>query len=96
MSVTILDFHDNLYNPKHKLYFDKDKRSKYLEAIKATLLEESIIATTKQISDKLVNLKTCYGAQKRQIECSKGGFPLVLFASGTGKEIINKRDWLFS
>ena len=27
---------------------------------------------------------------------AKGGFPLVLFASGTGKEIINKRDWLFS
>ena len=27
---------------------------------------------------------------------SKGGFPLVLFASGTGKEIINKRNWLFS
>ena len=47
---------ENLFNTKHKNYFNRDIRQKSLENIKLKLKEQNIIATEKLISKKLTNL----------------------------------------
>ena len=61
----------NLFNTKHKNYFNRDARQKSLENIKLKLKEQNIIATEKQMSEKLINLKNYYGGQKRLIDSRK-------------------------
>ena len=61
----------NLFNTKHKNYFNRDARQKSLKNIKLKLKEQNIIATEKQMSEKLINLKNYYGGQKRLIDSRK-------------------------
>ena len=70
----------NLFNTKHKNYFNRDSRQKSLENTKLKLKIKNIIATEKQIPVKLINLKNYYGGQKRLIDSCKAnstGFPQV-------------------
>ena len=78
--VELWSQYENLFNTKHKNYFNRDIRQKSLENIKLKLEEQNIIATEKQISEKLTNLKNYYGGQKRLIDSRKAnstGFPQV-------------------
>ena len=61
----------NLFNTKHKNYFNRDARQKSLKNIKSKLKEQNTIATEKQIPVKLINLKNYYGGQKRRIDSRK-------------------------
>ena len=57
----------NLFNTKHKNYFNRDARQKSLKNIKLKLKEQNTIATEKQIPVKLINLKNYYGGQKGEL-----------------------------
>ena len=63
--------HENLYNTKHKTYFNRDIRQKSLTSMENMLNDNGITATVKQIGKKLTDLKNYYGDQKRMIESSK-------------------------
>ena len=70
----------SLFNTKHKNYFNRDARQKYLKNTKLKLKEKNIIATENQISEKLINFKNYYGGQKRLIDSRKAnstGFPQI-------------------
>ena len=60
-----------LFNMKHQLYYNKDERMKAIDNIRVELNEKGLMYTSKQISDKITNLRTYYGGQKRIIEASK-------------------------
>ena len=63
--------HENLYNTKHKSYFNRDKRQKSLTSMENTLKDNGITATVKEIGKILTDLKNYYEGQKRMIESSK-------------------------
>ena len=46
-----------IYNVKHAKYFDKQYHTATLEDIRVALVDDDIIATVKQINDKIHNLK---------------------------------------
>eukprot|EP00111_Clytia_hemisphaerica_P024069 TCONS_00070967-protein len=62
---------DILVNPKHASYYNTRERTKAIEEIKNDLSERGILFTVKQVNDKMINLRTYYGSQRRQIEASK-------------------------
>ena len=78
---------ENLYNTKHKDYFNRDIRQKTLSTVQLLLAGRGIEATVKQISEKLTNLKNYYGGQKRLVENSK--------TSGAGTDQIYQTTWKF-
>ena len=55
--------HENLYNTKHKSYFNRDIRQKLLTLMENTLKDNGITATVKQIEKKLNDLENYYGGQ---------------------------------
>ena len=63
--------HENLFNTKSKMYFNRDMRQKSLLTIEKCLKESGIETTTQQITKKLTDLKNYYGGQRRMIEGSK-------------------------
>ncbi|XP_057299361.1 uncharacterized protein LOC130629986 [Hydractinia symbiolongicarpus] len=79
--------HDNLYNTRNSQYFNRDTRQKSLEKIQKELADQGIFAAVKDIADKLTNLKTYYGGQKRSVESSK--------ASGAGADDVYESNWKF-
>lgn len=79
--------HENLFNTKHRMYFNRDARQKSLTAIEETLNSNEIAATAKQIIKKLTDLKNYYGAQKRMTESSK--------TSGAGTDEVFSSSWKF-
>ena len=73
-NTTLIDVwaqYENLYNTKHKSYFNRDVHQKTLEAVEQKLKVTTIVVTMKQIAKKLTDLKNYYGAQRRMIESSK-------------------------
>lgn len=78
---------ENLYNTKHKLYFNRDVRQKSLAVVETKLKECGIIASTKHIAKKLTDLKNYYGAQKRLTTASK--------SSGVGTDEVFVSPWKF-
>ena len=78
---------DNLYNNKHKDYFNRDIRQRSIEMMSEKLGEIGVTATDKHISKKLVDLKNYYGAQRRMVEGSK--------ASGAGADDVYCSPWKF-
>ena len=85
--VELWSQYENLFNTKHKNYFNRDIRQKSLENIKLKLEEQNITATEKQISEKLTNLKNYYGGQKRLIDSRK--------ANSTGFRQVYRSNWKF-
>lgn len=85
--IEIWEQHDNLYNTRHKNYFNRDLRQKTLAAIEDNLKGLGITASVKQISKKLTDLKNYYGAQKRMTESSK--------TSGAGSDDVYISPWKF-
>ena len=79
--------HENLYNTKHKSYFNRDARQRTLTLIEEKLKENGIIAMIKQISKKLTKLKNYYGVQRKMTENSK--------ASGAGTDDVFVSSWKF-
>lgn len=79
--------HENLYNTKHKSYFNRDLRQKSLTVIETSLKNHEIQASIKQISKKLTDLKNYYGGQRRMIENSK--------SSGAGADDVYLSPWKF-
>lgn len=78
---------ENLYNTKHRNYFNRDIRQKTLTLLEQNLNEHGISASSKQIAKKLTDLKNYYGAQRRMIESSK--------ASGAGASDVYVSPWKF-
>ncbi|XP_066926907.1 uncharacterized protein [Clytia hemisphaerica] len=68
--IDIWSSFENLYNTKHKNYFNKDIRLKAMLSVENKLKERNIIANGKQIAKKLTDLKNYYGGQKRLVEDS--------------------------
>lgn len=63
-----------LFNAKHPLYYNKEEKGKALNKIKEGLELNGWIFSTKDIADKIVDLRNFYGAQRRIVEaCKKGG-----------------------
>ena len=60
-----------LVNSKHPLYYNTKERTKAVEEIRDELAERGNEFTVKQVNDKMINLRTYYGSQRRQIEASK-------------------------
>ena len=83
--IETLAEHENLYDTKHKSYFNRDIRQKSLTSMENTLKDNGITATVKQIGKKFVNLKNFYGGQKQMIESSK--------SSGAGADEVYVTPW---
>lgn len=79
--------HENLFNTKHRMYFNRDARQKSIAAIEETLNSNNVAATAKQIAKKLTDLKNYFGAQKRMTESSK--------TSGAGTDEVFCSSWKF-
>ena len=79
--------YENLYNTQHPMYYSRDARQKSLESIVNSLSESGITATIKQVTKKLTDLKTYYGAQRRMVESSK--------TSGAGTSDVFTSSWKF-
>ena len=78
---------ESLYNTRHRDYFNKEKRAKLMDEIKVLMLKDGFCVTEKDISAKLVSLKSYYGAQKWTLDSSKHS------GAGTG-EVVESR-WKF-
>ena len=77
-----------LYNCKHSQYSKKDVREKALESILISLQDEGVpLTSTKQIQEKLTNLRNYFAAERRKIESSR--------KSGAGTESLYKSCWKF-
>ena len=85
--IEIWSEYENLYNTKHKNYFNRDTRHKSLSSVERNLKEHGIIATVKQIGKKLTDLKNYYGGQRRLVETSK--------SSGAGTDEVYVSPWKF-
>ena len=79
--------HENLYNTKHKSYFNRDIWQDSLTSIENTLKDNGITATVKQIGKKLTDVKNYYGGPKRMIKSSK--------SSGAGADEVYVSPWKF-
>ena len=76
-----------LYNIKHPRYFDKEEKNKAFAKIKEELQQQSINFTVKEINDKITNLRSYYGSQRRLEESSK--------KSGAGADEVFASKWKF-
>ena len=72
---------------RHRDYFNKEKRAKLMDEIKVRMLKDGFCVTEKDISTKLVSLKSYYGAQKRAVDSSKH--------SGAGTDEVVESRWKY-
>lgn len=77
LKSTVLDLIDtykhneNLYNPKHKLYYNKQARNKSLDNILQTVRKTKSDVTINDIVKKIQILRTQFGQEVNKIEKSK-------------------------
>jgi len=69
--ISIWGTKEVLVNSKHPLYYNTKERTRAVEEIRNELAERGNEFTFKQVNDKMINLRTYYGSQRRQIEASK-------------------------
>ena len=60
--------HENLYNAKHKRYYNRDIRQKLLTLMENTLKDNGTTATVKQFGKKLIDLKNYYGVKNEWLK----------------------------
>ena len=60
-----------LLNAKHPLYYKKEEKGKALNKIKEGLESNGCSFSTKNIVEKIANLRNYYGTQRRIIEATK-------------------------
>lgn len=60
-----------LLNAKHPLYYNKEEKGKALNKIKEGLESNGCSFSTKNIVEKIENLRSYYGTQCRIVEASK-------------------------
>jgi hypothetical protein len=63
---------ENLYNPKHSLYYNKQARKKSLEAILDAVRASRPNTSILEIHKKIQSLRTQFGQEVSKIEKSKG------------------------
>lgn len=63
--------HDALYDSKNPLYYPKEEREKIIAQMQQELNNEGLNYTFKQVQEKMSNLRTYYGSQRRLVEINK-------------------------
>lgn len=77
-----------LFNAKHLLYYSKDGKGQALNKIEEDLISNGFC--TKDIAEKIADLRNCYGAQRRIVEaCKKTVLVQTRFMKVNGSFSIN-------
>lgn len=84
--IEIWSNHEVLFHIKHPLYHNKDEKAKALEKIRENLHSKGVIYTSKEIFEKITNLRSYYGAQRRLVMTKK---------SGMGEDEVVVSKWKF-
>ncbi|XP_070498773.1 uncharacterized protein [Chironomus tepperi] len=69
--ITTYKENENLYNPKHKLYYNKQARNKSLDNILVSVRRTKSDVTINEIVKKIQILRTQFGQEMNKIEKSK-------------------------